>query len=382
MAEKTSNDSEDNGNTFESFQPIEEIDIHAPIVGYEVVEARKRFTVYQIFVQLGGERNWHVFRRYSDFVRMDEALRKLFTDFHATLPPKKYWGDNFDPSFIEMRKQGLQEYIDNVLIRQEVITSQPAAEFFCFDDPPGPYDSLEESRAFIETLEDTVTDMRTRQSELQSEIKLVKSQLRQSQAQKQALLIALRSERVLNGKPSHDDDDAQLLSEYSRLPEVAQLDFKLFSRSSSRVNGEHSRQQTNRLRSSRFPTSTAASQWDIRVETTEGLAKRTSSFTGRRTQSTSDLTHSQNYRKRNVSHLPSKSSSRGNLTLLDKFMTQSTDALQFIRDSVRQKLGPTENTESTAATNKWTESNFQFQFMLCWKAKHLMQRENLFEILI
>ena len=62
----------DNEHQFQSFQSINEVEIQAPIVGYEVVEARKRFTVYQIFVQLGNERNWHVFRRYSDFVRMDE----------------------------------------------------------------------------------------------------------------------------------------------------------------------------------------------------------------------------------------------------------------------------------------------------------------------
>ena len=350
MAEEASKDSDDNEHKFESFQPIEELDIHAPIVGYEVVEARKRFTVYQIFVQLGSERSWHVFRRYSDFVRMDEGLRKLFTDFNGILPPKKYFGDNFDPTFIEMRKHGLQEYIDNVVIRQDLISAQPGVEFFCFDDPPGPYDSLEESRAFIETLEDTVNEMRNRQNELASEIKLVKSQLRQSQAQKQALLIALRSERVLNGKPSHDDDDVQLLSEYSRLPEVAQLDFKLSSRSNLRTNEEISR-QTHRSRSSRFPTSTAASQWDLRVETAEGLAKRTSPLAGRRARSTSDLSHSRNHRKRNLTHLPSKAGSRGNLTLLDKFMTQSTEALQFIRNSVRQKLGPSEDAESTAVTN-------------------------------
>ncbi|XP_020614681.1 uncharacterized protein LOC110052833 [Orbicella faveolata] len=349
MAEHTGTDIDDNDHKFESFQPIEELDIHAPIVGYEVVEARKRFTVYQIFVQLAGERSWHVFRRYSDFVRLDEGLRKLFNDFHGILPPKKYFGDNFDPAFIEMRKQGLQEYIDNVIIRQDVISARPAVEFFCFDDPPGPHDSLEESRAFIETLEDTVNEMRNRHQELASEIRLVKSQLRQSQAQKQALLIALRSERVLNGKPSHDDDDFQLLSEYARLPEVAQLDFKLFSRSNLRINEETSR-QTHRLRSNRFPTSTAASQWDLRVETAEGLAKRTPPLQGRRTRSTSDLSHSRNHRKRNLTHLPSNSGSRGDLTLLDKFMTQSTEALQFIRNSVRQRLGS--GTQPTTAADE------------------------------
>lgn len=352
MAAETSRELDDEDeHQFESFQAIDEVEIHAPIVGYEVVEARKRFTVYQIFVQLGNERNWHVFRRYSDFVRMDEGLRNLFSDFNGVLPPKRYFGDNFDPSFIEQRRQGLQEYIDNVLIRQDMITAQPVIEFFCFDDPPGPYDSIEESRAFIETLEDTVNDMRNRQSELAAEIRLVKSQLRQSQAQKQALLIALRSERVLNGKPSHDDDDTQLLSEYIRLPEVARLDFHLFAKNNLRIDEEMPR-KTHHFRSNRFPTSTAASQWDLRVETAEGLAsKRTPPFAGRRTRSTSDLSHSRSYRKRNVTHLPTNSGSRGNLTLLDRFMTQSTEALQHIRNSVRQKLGPVEN-ESTDTTNR------------------------------
>lgn len=127
------------------------------------------------------------------------------------------------------------------------------------------------------------------------------------------------------------------MSEYARLPEVAQLDFRLFSRSNLRINEETSR-QTHRLRSNRFPTSTAASQWDIRVETAEGLAKRTPPLRGRRSRSTSDLSHSRNHRKRNLAHLPSKSGSRGDLTLLDRFMTQSTEALQFIRNSVRQRL--------------------------------------------
>lgn len=350
MAAETNREPDDEGHQFESFRVIDDVEIHAPIVGYEVVEARKRFTVYQIFVQLGSERNWHVFRRYSDFARMDEGLRKLFSNFYGVLPPKKFFGDNFDPIFIEQRKQGLQEYIDNVLIRQDIITAQPVVEFFCFDDPPGPYDSLEESRAFIETLEDTVNDMRNRQSELAAEIRLIKSQLRQSQAQKQALLIALRSERVLNGKPSHDDDDVQLMSEYIRLPEVARLDFQLFAKSNMRIDEEMPR-RTHHSRSNRFPTSTAASQWDLRVETADGLThKPTPPLVGRRVRSTSDLSHSRNYRKRNVTHLPSKSSSRGNLTLLDKFMTQSTEALQHIRKSVRQKLGTATN-ESTATTS-------------------------------
>lgn len=327
----------------ESFQTNDMVEIQAPIVGYEVVEARKRFTVYQVFVQLGNEQTWHVFRRYSDFVRMDDGLRKLFSDFHGVLPPKKYFGDNFDRIFIEKRRQGLQEYIDNVLVRQDVITAQPAVEFFCFDDPPGPYDSIEESRAFIEALEDTVHDMKNRQNVLAAEIKLVKSQLRQSQAQKQALLIALRSERVLNGKPSYDNDDVQLMAEYIRLPEVARLDFKVLAKRDNEIDAASPRKNSYK-KSNQFPNSIAASQWDLRVETAAGIsAKRTLPPAGRRARSTSDLSDSRRHRKRSDTHLPSNLDSRGNLTVLDKFMTQSTEALQQIRNSVRQKLRPADN---------------------------------------
>lgn len=341
MASETSEESND-------FVPtIDEVEIHAPIVGFEVVEARKRFTVYQISVQLGNERNWHVFRRYSDFVRLDEGLRKLFSDFHGVLPPKKYFGDNFDQNFIEQRRAGLQEYINNVLIRQDVSTAQPVAEFFCFDDPPGPYDSIEESRAFIEALEGTVNDMRNRQNHLAAEIKLVKSLLRQSQAQKQALLIALRSERVLNGKPSHDDDDVQLMSEYTRLPEVAGLNFKFFAANNNKIDAELP--QRNGLRkSNRFPNSTAASQLDLRIETSAGLStKGPPPLAGRRARSTSDLSHLRSHRQRTLTHLPSNVQSRGNL---DRFFTQSTEVLQSIRNSVRQRLGSVED-ETSFTTN-------------------------------
>ena len=345
----TTRQPDDRETRFESFDPIQEVPvIHAPIVGYEIVEARKRFTVYQISVQLGNEKRWHVFRRYSDFIRMDERLRKMFDDVYCVLPPKRYFGDNFDPGFIEMRKNGLQEYINNVLIRQDTLRSQPVAEFLCFDDPPGPYDSLEESRAFIESLEDTVNEMRSKQNELKAEIRMVKSQLRQAWAQKQALMIALRSERVLNGKPSHDDNDSQLMSEYSRLPEVANLDLSSFSRSYLRPDEEKTRSKRH-WRLNRFPVSTAASQWDLRVETADGLSKKTPLSKERRARSTSDLSHNKQYRKRNTSHLPSNDSGDSH-TLLDKFFNQSTEALQYIRNSVRQKLQPSETVPGATAT--------------------------------
>ena len=35
------------------------------------------------------------------------------------------------------------------LICEFFLSSRPVREFFCFDDPPGPHDSLEESRVGV-----------------------------------------------------------------------------------------------------------------------------------------------------------------------------------------------------------------------------------------
>ena len=329
MAEAESSCSTESDAEFESYFDPDTFAVKAPVVGYEVVEARKRFTVFKIHVQLGSERSWFVFRRYSDFVRLDQELKKHISDFEFPLPPKKYFGDNFEASFLENRKTGLQEYILNVLIREDTCTSQPAAEFFCFDDPPGPYDSLEESRAFIETLEDTVDDLKQRQGELANELRLVKTQLRQSLAQKQALLIALRGERVLNGKCAHDGDDDTLVAEYGGLPEVERLDSRKISREGRYDLSFRNGHEHRRLGLGRFPKSTVASQLDLHYVTDRSS---TSPLAARRVRSTSDLTH---VKKRNTAHLPSN----GNLGLLDRFMRQSSEALQQIRISVREKLG-------------------------------------------
>ncbi|XP_031552156.1 sorting nexin-16-like [Actinia tenebrosa] len=328
-----------NNNTTKAENPEEQRndqEIHAPIVGYEIVEARKRFTVYQISVTLSDERNWFVFRRYSDFARLDENLRKLFDDGFPdiSLPPKRYLGDNFSDIFIEMRKLSLQHYLEVVLGREDMCWTQPVVEFLCLDDPPGPYDSLQESRAFIENLEDTVGDLKQKYDELSSELRLAKAQLRSTLSHRRALLVALRAERVLNGKPALDNDDVALMSEYKGNPEVNQLDLKNFGKEETILKSK----QTSRNHQSR---SSVASQWDLRLASRQNSRESNSSDTNnRRARSVSDLPNA-SQRRRSSRHLPSNDSN--NMSVLDKFMRQSTDALQQIRQSVRQKLGRWEN---------------------------------------
>lgn len=309
-------------------------DIQAPIIGYEVVEARKRFTVYQISVKLSDGRSWFVFRRYSDFSQLDENLRKLYAEDlqNIELPPKKYLGDNFSDIFIEMRKRGLQKYLNRILERQELSWTQPVIEFLCLDDPPGPYDSLQESRAFIESLEETVSGMRQKYQELDSELKIAKSQLRSTLSHKRALLVALRAERVLNGKPAHDNDDVALMSEYTGHPDVGNVDLKTFVKEDENLK----RRKSGR---NHMYKSQAASQLDLTFapsNSRKGSSSSENENNSRRARSVSDLPNASRRRSSNKHHLPTN---RRGLSVIDKFMRQSTDALEQIRLSVRQKLG-------------------------------------------
>ncbi|XP_032223541.2 sorting nexin-16 [Nematostella vectensis] len=340
MADDNTN-SEDSNN--EHFESLSEQEIQAPIVGYEVVESRKRFTVFQIAVNFADGRSWFVFRRYSEFARMDENLRKMFTESFpdCSLPPKRFLGDNFENCFIEMRKNALQEYLNCILSRDDISGSQPVVEFLCLDEPPGPYDSLEESRAFIDNLEESLSELRARQSDLRGELKLAKAQLRQAQGQRRALLVALRSERVLNGKPSHDGDDVALISEYSGLPEVKSLiDSSKFGKD-----------EEFRGRTWRYRLSGNGSQWDLSVQSTDGYHHRSTSRPNSlcgsmRASSTPDVVKAVNIsQRRRGKHLPSDE--KGKVSILDKFMRQSTDALHQIRQSVRQKLGNWESEGNT-----------------------------------
>ena len=104
------------------------------------------FQIFKIQVKKGSDDHWFIFRRYTDFVRLNKKLRILFPHFRLALPPKKWFGDNFDHNFLEDRMMGLQAFLNNIVGHRAVCNSHPVREFLCLDDPPGPHDSVEESR--------------------------------------------------------------------------------------------------------------------------------------------------------------------------------------------------------------------------------------------
>lgn len=171
----------------------EERPITPTVLGYEVMEERAKFTVYKILVRKTADESWVVFRRYADFSRLNDKLKEMFPGFRLSLPPKRWFKDNYDSDFLEDRQLGLQAFLQNLVAHKDIALCQAVREFLCLDDPPGPFDSLEESRAFCETLEESNFRLQKELMEKQKEITALKKQLEEKEA---AILLL---EKHING---------------------------------------------------------------------------------------------------------------------------------------------------------------------------------------
>ncbi|XP_006169002.1 sorting nexin-16 isoform X2 [Tupaia chinensis] len=122
------------------------------ILGYEVMEERAKFT-----------------------------LKEMFPGFRLALPPKRWFKDNYNADFLEDRQLGLQAFLQNLVAHKDIANCLAVREFLCLDDPPGPFDSLEESRAFCETLEETNYHLQKELLEKQKEVESLKKLLHDKQ---------------------------------------------------------------------------------------------------------------------------------------------------------------------------------------------------------
>ncbi|XP_028283900.1 sorting nexin-16-like isoform X2 [Parambassis ranga] len=147
------------------------------LLGYKILEERAKFTVYKILVTGSKGDNWVIFRRYTDFCRLSDKLKELFPRFHPALPPKRWFKDNYDEDFLEERQVGLQTFLQSLTLHKDVIRSEAVRHFLCLADPPSLFDSLEESRAFCETLEETNHHLQRELLEKQREFDTLKKTL-------------------------------------------------------------------------------------------------------------------------------------------------------------------------------------------------------------
>uniref|UniRef100_UPI0037E85E1D sorting nexin-16-like n=1 Tax=Semicossyphus pulcher TaxID=241346 RepID=UPI0037E85E1D len=151
------------------------------LLGYEILEERAKFTVYKIHVTTAEGDSWVIFRRYTDFCRLNDKLKDLYPSSCLALPPKRWFKDNYDEEFLEERLSGLQTFLQSLTLHKDVINSKAVRDFLCLVDPPGPFDSLVESRAFCETLEETNHRLQRELLDNQREVDALKKMLEEKE---------------------------------------------------------------------------------------------------------------------------------------------------------------------------------------------------------
>ncbi|KAL3988231.1 interferon regulatory factor 2-binding protein [Sarotherodon galilaeus] len=163
------------------------------LLGHEIMEERAKFTVYKILVTGSQGDSWVIFRRYTDFCRLSDKLQELFPSFHPALPPKRWLKNNYDQEFLEGRKAGLQTFLENLVLHKEVFRSEAARCFLCLVEAPSPFDSLEESRAFCESLEETHLRLQSELADKQGEADRLKKTLEERENRLNLLLKEAKS---------------------------------------------------------------------------------------------------------------------------------------------------------------------------------------------
>ncbi|XP_070700947.1 sorting nexin-16-like [Pempheris klunzingeri] len=176
--------------------------ITTTLLGHDVLEERAKLTVYKILVMGRRGESWVIFRRYTDFCRLHDKLKELFPSLGLTLPPKRWFKDNYDEKFLEERQIGLQAFLHNLTLQKDIFSSEAVRHFLCLVEPPGPFDSLEESMAFCETLEDTNDRLQRELLENQREADALKKTLEEKENHisllvKKAKFLPLSSENFM-----------------------------------------------------------------------------------------------------------------------------------------------------------------------------------------
>ncbi|XP_072306881.1 serine/threonine-protein kinase Sgk3 [Eucyclogobius newberryi] len=95
-------------------------------------DKRNRYTVYKVIVGV-GQHEWFVFRRYAEFDKLYNILRKQFPAMKLKIPAKRIFGDNFDPEFIRQRRAGLHEFIKRIVSDPKLCRHPDVKSFLLMD---------------------------------------------------------------------------------------------------------------------------------------------------------------------------------------------------------------------------------------------------------
>lgn len=79
---------------------------------------------------------WFVYRRFTDFQRLNDKLRSKHPNLDLSLPAKSFFDNVFSPMFIEKRQLGLQLYLNRLMSSRELLKDLAVRRFLCIDEPP------------------------------------------------------------------------------------------------------------------------------------------------------------------------------------------------------------------------------------------------------
>uniref|UniRef100_A0A8C5GPJ4 Serum/glucocorticoid regulated kinase family member 3 n=1 Tax=Gouania willdenowi TaxID=441366 RepID=A0A8C5GPJ4_GOUWI len=96
-------------------------------------DKKKRFTVYKVMISVGRQ-EWFVFRRYAEFDKLYNILRKQFPAMNLKIPAKRIFGDNFEPEFIKQRRAGLHEFIKRIVTNPQLCNHDDVRTFLRMDN--------------------------------------------------------------------------------------------------------------------------------------------------------------------------------------------------------------------------------------------------------
>uniref|UniRef100_A0A8B9R869 Serine/threonine-protein kinase Sgk1 n=1 Tax=Astyanax mexicanus TaxID=7994 RepID=A0A8B9R869_ASTMX len=99
-----------------------EWDQHCPAV--DLITKKKKKLMVSV-----GRHEWFVFRRYTEFDKLYNTLKKQYPALNLKIPAKRIFGDNFDPEFIKQRRTGLHEFIQKIVSHPQLSNHPDVRDF-------------------------------------------------------------------------------------------------------------------------------------------------------------------------------------------------------------------------------------------------------------
>ncbi|XP_033849589.1 serine/threonine-protein kinase Sgk3-like isoform X1 [Acipenser ruthenus] len=121
-------------------------------------DKKKRYTVYKVMVSV-RRHEWFVFRRYAEFDKLYNTLKKQFPNINLKLPAKRIFGDNFDPEFIKQRRTGLHEFIQRLVTHPQLSHHPDVRAFLLMDKPKNLSDPSEDDEEKVSIHNSTSGDI-------------------------------------------------------------------------------------------------------------------------------------------------------------------------------------------------------------------------------